>query len=304
MSSLTPSPGALPLDEQGRLAHDALCIDCKYNLRGLAPDGLCPECGSPVVRTLDGDLLQFANPAWVRSLTIGMIVALADIALTMVLGIVAAVAVALIGQSVIIRLLIAVAASVLNIYAMVLLTRPDPDKPDPQPTTAQRSIARYGLITGNAISVCAALFQVPGDYAGISILLLGIAYLCIAASVACMGVYMATFAQRVRLPSFEWQCKWSGFLLAAGHVFSAASSAILWSIGFAQQSSPPRGGFPAGQMIILMATSCVQIVFFFGAGVWVLVIMIIYLIKFLEATKFTSVGRDPAQPTQSPVTPS
>ncbi|MEI7768059.1 MAG: hypothetical protein WCJ97_11560 [Phycisphaerae bacterium] len=31
---------------------DILCINCTYNLRGLSPDGRCPECGQPVAHTL------------------------------------------------------------------------------------------------------------------------------------------------------------------------------------------------------------------------------------------------------------
>lgn len=32
--------------------HDLLCVTCEYNLRTLQPIGRCPECGTPVMRSL------------------------------------------------------------------------------------------------------------------------------------------------------------------------------------------------------------------------------------------------------------
>jgi hypothetical protein len=34
--------------------HDLMCMSCGYNLRGLSPDGRCPECGSLIVATING----------------------------------------------------------------------------------------------------------------------------------------------------------------------------------------------------------------------------------------------------------
>jgi hypothetical protein len=42
------TPNAPPLDAQGFIAAHAPCIECRYDLRGLKPDGICPECGAPV----------------------------------------------------------------------------------------------------------------------------------------------------------------------------------------------------------------------------------------------------------------
>ena len=41
------------MDDDGRVAVDLPCVDCGYNLRTLARDGMCPECGRPVVRSTD-----------------------------------------------------------------------------------------------------------------------------------------------------------------------------------------------------------------------------------------------------------
>ncbi len=53
------------------ISHDVPCHRCAYNLRGLPRDGRCPECGAPTRVSLQGDLLRFADPAWLRKLLLG-----------------------------------------------------------------------------------------------------------------------------------------------------------------------------------------------------------------------------------------
>ncbi len=45
---------------------DVRCVSCGYNLRSLNPDGVCPECGVAVNRTIDGDWLRYADGEWLR----------------------------------------------------------------------------------------------------------------------------------------------------------------------------------------------------------------------------------------------
>ena len=63
-----------PGDDDGegqRLLEDLLCNHCGYNLRGLLSEGRCPECGTEVARSLRGDLLVAADPAWLERLIRG-----------------------------------------------------------------------------------------------------------------------------------------------------------------------------------------------------------------------------------------
>lgn len=41
------------------------CAHCRYDLRGLDPASECPECGQPIVKTVDFDLRR-AAPDWIR----------------------------------------------------------------------------------------------------------------------------------------------------------------------------------------------------------------------------------------------
>ena len=49
------------------MACDVGCLRCGYNLRGLFPGGRCPECGTPVKRSVSPPLLERVDPRWVRA---------------------------------------------------------------------------------------------------------------------------------------------------------------------------------------------------------------------------------------------
>lgn len=51
-------------DNAAVVSQDAPCLDCGYNLRGLAPAGRCPECGDPIERTISGTNLRGAPLGW------------------------------------------------------------------------------------------------------------------------------------------------------------------------------------------------------------------------------------------------
>ncbi|MHC5023866.1 MAG: hypothetical protein ACYTGG_08130 [Planctomycetota bacterium] len=63
-------PESAPIDEPAPDTTLA-CVDCGYDLRGLPEDGHCPECGTPIARSVGGDRLEYANPAWLARLIAG-----------------------------------------------------------------------------------------------------------------------------------------------------------------------------------------------------------------------------------------
>ncbi len=50
---------------------ELLCIGCGYDLRSLPVEGACPECGVVIIRSLHGDRLAAADPAWLRRVVMG-----------------------------------------------------------------------------------------------------------------------------------------------------------------------------------------------------------------------------------------
>ena len=60
-----PSPRESRLGEILRTT-DVGCAACGYNLRGLAPEWRCPECGTRVDRSVASPLLERVDGAWVR----------------------------------------------------------------------------------------------------------------------------------------------------------------------------------------------------------------------------------------------
>jgi hypothetical protein len=59
--------------------HNCFCARCAYNLRGLSPAGVCPECGAPIAISMEGRLLRFADRHYVRNVNLGLTILLCAI---------------------------------------------------------------------------------------------------------------------------------------------------------------------------------------------------------------------------------
>jgi hypothetical protein len=60
--------------EPDALSADRLCVRCGYNLRSLRRTGRCPECNTPIARSLRTRMLAESNPAWLRAMRDGAII--------------------------------------------------------------------------------------------------------------------------------------------------------------------------------------------------------------------------------------
>jgi len=58
------------------------CVKCAYNLFGLHQTGICPECGTPVAKSLKGHLLRFASEEYLKTLATGFSLILNGILVT------------------------------------------------------------------------------------------------------------------------------------------------------------------------------------------------------------------------------
>jgi hypothetical protein len=84
-------PGAAQPTESpsvGTVQPGVHCIQCGYDLSGLPADGVCPECGLPIERSLRSNMLIDASPEYVRKLARGLSLVLNGILLYLLLFIV------------------------------------------------------------------------------------------------------------------------------------------------------------------------------------------------------------------------
>ncbi|MDO8629812.1 MAG: hypothetical protein Q7R41_04905 [Phycisphaerales bacterium] len=105
--------------------YDIACIFCGYNLRGLVPTGRCPECGSNIADSNRGDLLKFADPAWLDKIRFGTSLKLWNILLALLAGLAGAILVLLAGLSAFIPLM-GLAAGAVGLWATFLITTQEP----------------------------------------------------------------------------------------------------------------------------------------------------------------------------------
>lgn len=78
------TPGGLP---SGPVRGGALCVSCGYDLAGLSPHGECPECGTPIARSLKGDLLAFAPAEYLATLHRGATIVVVTILVMVVFAV-------------------------------------------------------------------------------------------------------------------------------------------------------------------------------------------------------------------------
>lgn len=144
----------LVLDANGRLDQDAACISCGYNLRGLDPDSVCPECASPIGLSVHGDFLRYSDPAWVERLASGMNWIVGAMLLGFVFGIIGAGLGAVIKgpKGVIAEMLPSLAASAVGLVGYWRVTEPDPRRLNPQNLSA-RGIARNCAVIAFALGI-------------------------------------------------------------------------------------------------------------------------------------------------------
>lgn len=92
MVGRSSAPGQVANKKDAASASDLLCVHCGYNLRGLVPDGRCPECGTLIARSIRGDLLSAADPAWLTRVSQGQTLIYAAFVTFLLCGIVVVVA--------------------------------------------------------------------------------------------------------------------------------------------------------------------------------------------------------------------
>ncbi len=138
----------------------ALCIRCGYSLRGLPASGLCPECATPVERSLHGDMLVFSDPSYVNELVLAARLILVSVllrAITFLASTALSLAKAT-GAAQVSRYL-HVALTGLFLLGWWKLTTPDPGQLTTNKGEKPRQVARIAILAVAAITVLDTLLR-------------------------------------------------------------------------------------------------------------------------------------------------
>ena len=152
------------------------CFICSYDLIGLSPEGVCPECGSPISRSLAGNQLINASPDYLVKLHRGVFLVQAAIIVQLLIGfasfgvvLATGAGAALAGASTSVRMILALASipvSVMTLLGWWWFSEPDPGFVGTARGGNSRRIVRVTVIVQAAItgvSVPLSFLAPPGS---------------------------------------------------------------------------------------------------------------------------------------------
>lgn len=287
------------IDEHGRLSAEVTCRQCGYNLNGLSPTGMCPECGLEIAMSLQSDRLAFADPQWVDTLAKGAKLLAWWLILSIVLGMVLGGVLEAVSANdpqvqAVAQSAFALVGMIITVAAVWWLTTPEPREWE-QETSTSRTLARYGYAAALVFSVLAlAALAASPVAASVGDFLSG---LCSLVGIFALFVYMRRLALRIpdeSLAKQTWIVMW-GLVITMGIAIVALFVAGL-SIGFSSPGSPGPGGgaFPTGTAAGVGVVACVLGVAFLVFGIWAIVLAFQYSSRFRRAAEMAS--RNDASP--------
>jgi hypothetical protein len=173
------------------------CISCGYDLIGLSINGHCPECATPVERSLRGDLLQYSSDEYRQALLRGVTLIMTGIALSLI-SFVALFAFAAAfgpGASVIFAGLTLIASGV-SYFGYYLYSTPDPGQLSTNKGERPRRILRICIaisLVAGLLQIALGLFGPASIFTPASMPASTAAFLSIAASIAGVVAWIVQF---------------------------------------------------------------------------------------------------------------
>jgi hypothetical protein len=220
------------------LTDDTSCIRCGYNLRGLSPDGLCPECATPIGRSLRGDLLRFADPDWLARLRFGASLKLWNIVVSFLLGFAGSILVGTIRLPHVVAHATIWVGAALGLWATFLITAQEPRISLHEDTVTLRTAIRFCAAAGFLGTMLQPVLGSLGMSSLIVILTGGCALLGLAAWFGEL-VYFRRFAHRVPDPKLAKTTARLMWTMAVG-----AGVALIVAVAALIMSRPGPGGPP------------------------------------------------------------
>lgn len=210
------------------------CVECGYDLRLLPVTALCPECGTPVKRSLGGRLLSVANRDWVSWLTVGSLaLSLAGVFSLIVLWLGRGLFLAgIAGRSIstfdsVLTLVFFLLAYLLVWFGAWFITRPEPVARRATDDPLSRRLVRIAIFLPLIfISICLARMLFPP-----ALVLIGI--MCLLPIVGLTLFYARHLLRRLSRPG------WGAFALVLSLGCFGMSIFGFATIGLAVFGSPP-----------------------------------------------------------------
>lgn len=290
------------LNADGTIGQDVACVHCGYNLRGLTADGRCPECNSPVGRSIHGNLLAFADPAWLGTLQLGVrvklwniLIMLAAAAIAIVLGLVGAPTQALV--------ITALPAAVVGLWATILLTTQEPRISLSEDTVSLRRIVRVCAL----LAMLEPLRELEDRLSGGARVILVIVLIAsvIAGLVQAFGefVYLRRFARRIpdeRLERSTTTVMWG---VVVGLTLVGVGAVVAVATGIPIGGAGGGGGAPAGGAVFgMMVPMCLGGVIVLIFVIWNIALLFQYKRAFSDALA-AGTGPEPAPGAIPPAMP-
>lgn len=222
------STGAAPkLDQAGFIAEDLPCRHCGYNLRTLSPEVQCPECGTSVGRSVHGDYLRYADPAWVRGLATGATIVILG-TLGQVLGFCALLGFSLTGVFGVswYRYLFST-VELISFVGFWKLTSPDPADTEASAQFDARKLTRAFLVLGLCLTSLSILRPLLGSTIE-SVLKIIMNANAIASPIA-LSIFAQRMAMRVPDKKLATSCQRLMYLMVADGVLNAT----VWVVSLA-----------------------------------------------------------------------
>lgn len=280
---------------RGGLEHDLFCASCGYNLRGLAPDGKCPECGTPVSRSIYGIYLRYCDAAWVEKLRRGGSLLRWSIVLSILLAVSAGLVGGLFGARGgppppafgIAAFLIQAAVQVMGLMAAFLVTTQEPRIALTEDPITLRKVVRVCALAGFTGFLFGNVSEFGSGRTKVVLLLVG-SVLSLAAIGGFFGLFVCFRRFALRLPdgalarstrTVMWGFVISYSLILVGVVVGAVSGAMAAGRGGGAAGALPTMRIPG--VAVVVSAALVVLVFI----CWAYRLLLRYNRAFAEASR-------------------
>ena len=213
----------LRLDDDGRILDDDLaCFACGYILHGLSPDGACPECGTAIERSTQGNLLWLCHPMWVGRLAVGMQLLFISFVTAPLFGCIGTAVPGTMRASVLATSVALLIPATLRFFALRDLTTPNPSTLELKGSLSARQFVRAAMVAEFPIW---PILPLAGTFSNV----FGAIFLVVAASISLVASFATLIYARqlaLRIPD-RWLASQTRFVM-----WGLPTSCLILGVGY------------------------------------------------------------------------